>query len=255
MSVLPISTSPSLDPQKKDFLVAVYSEFHAQIRSNLDIENKVAFGVSALFMVFAAFVLRKQFGSIPLHESLAIAVFIAAAATITIRYLIKNSEQIRWQSHRIVEFKHIMGLYEIGSYVAGKPALPDEAKNWAKTDDDRFNSKQYVFGVLLATLAAISSLMVDPIVKRMSVPTTEETAIAKPKVVGDDPTHHVEVTMRPPENQELSILVTSLVDAVRTTNNDVNLLLWRLNNSLTEDLHYNTVRRNIKNLDKTKVHK
>jgi hypothetical protein len=65
----------SLDTHRKDFLIAVYSEFHSQVRSNLDIENKVAFAVGALFLVFAGFVLRRQFGSMPFTEAFATAIF------------------------------------------------------------------------------------------------------------------------------------------------------------------------------------
>lgn len=150
----------SMTDQQVDIITAVYSEFHSHVRANQDIENKVAFAVSASFLVFSGLVLRRQFGSIPFYEVISISSFIFFIAILTSWYLRENAKRIKWQCQRIVDFEKLMGLYDVGSYSECKTVLPLEAVNWAKQIDSRFNPLPYIIGVVLTALAAILSLSI-----------------------------------------------------------------------------------------------
>jgi hypothetical protein len=141
---------------------------------------------------------------------------------VTIRFLVKNAQQMKWECQQIVEIEHIMGMYEIGTYAENKPVLPDEAKNWAKTDDDRFNSSLDVMGVFFAAVASVSSLMVDPVTKLLYVQEGRTKEISTPSV---DPTYHVDITIHGMNNSEQLSSTAALYSAVEKLTETQNILI------------------------------
>lgn len=153
------------DQQKTDVLKAVYGTMHEHIRANEAFENRVAFSVGTLFVLFTAFVLREN-----LHPNytgkMIIASMILAIVIVTIIFIKNNNDRIKYQCRIVVRIEEALRLYENKCFVdRGEDApseglFPDDAKEWG-VKQKRLFLLPHVLGVLFSGIAAIASLFIE----------------------------------------------------------------------------------------------
>ena len=138
-------------PEKTDTIIAVYSEFHARLRSDESLEQKISFAVSGLSLGFGVLVLRRDFGPTALTQFCIILGFLFTVGIIASWFLWKNIQEMKESCQNIVGFERAMGLYKPDLFLEGKTLLPPELQEWGRKG---INSAPYVVGVWISIVAA-----------------------------------------------------------------------------------------------------
>lgn len=156
--------------QKTDVLISVYENIHHHIRENEALENKVSFSVGALFMLFAAFLLKEHI-VLTGNWKIILAIMIFSMALSALFFLYKINLRIKSQCKLIVRIETTFGLYEPNYFLKEIPEVrrarfptqvfPDQFSDWGEKQR-RLLALPHALGVVFAALAAISSLFVDP---------------------------------------------------------------------------------------------
>ena len=157
--------------QRIDVLKTVYGAMHEHIRTNEALENRVAFSVGTLFMLFTAFVLKEN-----IHPNLVgkaiIASMILLITIVTVAFIMNNNNRIRYQCKIVVRVEKAFGLYEKGCFISWKEdadiqeidkeegLFPKDAKNWG-LKQKRLFLFPHVLGVIFSGIAAITSLFME----------------------------------------------------------------------------------------------
>ena len=148
--------------QKIDVLKTVYGSMHEHIGANEAFENRVAFSVGTLFMLFTAFVLREN-----LHPNyigkMIISSTIVAIVAVTILFIKNNNDRIRYQCRIVVNIEKAFGLYRDKCFLdeEGMTQLfPEDAKEWG-IKQKRLFLIPHVLGVIFSGIAAVSSLFIE----------------------------------------------------------------------------------------------
>jgi hypothetical protein len=147
--------------QKIDVLKTVYGAMHEHIRANEAFENRVAFSVGTLFMLFTAFVLREN-----IHPNfigkMVIASMILAIVIATIMFIKNNNDRIKYQCRIVVNIEKAFGFYNNNCFDIGNMTqlLPEDAKEWG-IKQKRLFLFPHVLGVVFSGVSAIVSLFID----------------------------------------------------------------------------------------------
>jgi hypothetical protein len=155
--------------QKIDVLKTVYGTMHEHIRANEAFENRVAFSVGTLFILFTAFVLREHLNPDQIEKSI-IALMIFAIAVVTIIFLMNNNKRIKAQCRIVVRIEKTLGLYEPNYFIDDiheserrcipPQVFPNEAMDWGDKKN-RLLLLPHILGVAFAASAAIASIFVQ----------------------------------------------------------------------------------------------
>lgn len=154
---------------KTDVLMSVYENIHKHIRKNEALENKVSFSVGALFMLFAAFLLKEQ---IPLDNfwKLVLGTMIISMAMSALYFLYEIHERIKTQCKMIVNIEKTFGLYESYWFTnhlseQDRKCIPTQVfennlSNWGEKRR-RLLVLPHALGIIFSAAAAITSLFVE----------------------------------------------------------------------------------------------
>lgn len=155
--------------EKTDVLIAVYENIHKHIRKNEALENKVSFSVGALFMLFAAFLLKEH---IPLSGLLKtiLGMMILSMCLSALYFLHQINGRIKSQCRLIVRIETTFGLYEPNHFLKNIPqrdkvrfptqVFPDQFSDWGEKQRRLF-AFPHTLGIVFSAMAAITSLFVD----------------------------------------------------------------------------------------------
>lgn len=155
--------------EKIDVLKTVYSTMHEHIRANEAFENRVAFSVGTLFMLFTAFVLKEN-----LHPNfmgkMIIASMIFAIVAVTIAFIKNNNNRIKYQCRIVVRIEEVFGLYNNVCFSldvqnssgqnSTESLFPTDAKEWGQKQNRLFLFPHFL-GVIFSGIAAIASLFIE----------------------------------------------------------------------------------------------
>lgn len=155
--------------QKIDVLKTVYGAMHEHIRTNEALENRVAFSVGTLFMLFTAFVLKEN-----IHPNLVgkaiIASMILLIAIVTVAFIMNNNNRIKYQCKIVVRVEKAFGFYENKLFIdwqgddevydKSDGLFPKDAKNWG-LKQKRLFLFPHILGVIFSGIAAITSLFME----------------------------------------------------------------------------------------------
>src|ERR1700677_3079517 len=110
-----------LNSEQISLITSAYSELHAEVRENQNLEHRISVTVGGAFIVFAALVPRKDFGLITGHELQELCItsgFLIGIAIVATVFLWVNLKEMRWQCQRIVSCEKAMGLYRNNEFLA-----------------------------------------------------------------------------------------------------------------------------------------
>lgn len=154
---------------KTDVLISVYENIHEHIRKNEAFENKVSFSVGALFMLFAAFLIKEH---VQLNEisKVIIGTMIFSMGVSALYFLYQINKRIKSQCKLIVRIETTFGLYEPNYFLEGvkersrvrfpTQVFPDQFSDWGE-EQRRLFAFPHALGIVFSAAAAIASLFFE----------------------------------------------------------------------------------------------
>lgn len=154
---------------KTDVLVSVYENIHKHIRKNEALENKVSFSVGALFMLFAAFLIKEH---VQLNEisKVIIGIMIFSMGASALYFLYQINKRIKSQCRLIVRIETTFGLYEPNHFLEDikernrarfpTQVFPDQYSDWGEKQRGLFIFP-HALGIIFSAAAATTSLFVE----------------------------------------------------------------------------------------------
>lgn len=154
---------------KSDVLISVYENIHKHIRKNEALENKVSFSIGALFMLFAAFLIKEH---VQLNEisKVIIGIMIFSMGASALYFLYQINKRIKSQCRLIVRIETTFGLYEPNHFLKDVPeenrarfptqVFPDNFSDWGEKQRGLF-AFPHALGIIFSAAAAITSLFAE----------------------------------------------------------------------------------------------
>ncbi len=163
--------------QKIDVLKAVYSELHQHVRASESFENKIAFSVSTLLIIFSGFMIKENI-SMNIYEIYSLSFFVTLVSAMTVWFLVNNNRRIKFQCTIIVNVEKSFLLYKNGIFLTAEDRsnqtedrsnqtqsvdyiFPESAMMWGK-NQDRLLLKPHIVSVVLSGVGALLSLIFSP---------------------------------------------------------------------------------------------
>lgn len=155
-----------------EVLKLIFSELHTSRRTREELENRVAFGFSTVFLGLAALSVGTLSGTLASNVTtrMMLSLLVILAMVLTSAFLQRNANLIRINCRAIVKVEQALGLYRDGEFLddceledlgslpyAGLSVLKRDMAKWGQ--DDRWQTRWGHMGAILVSgLASILAI-------------------------------------------------------------------------------------------------
>lgn len=146
-----------INEKHAEILLKFYEQMHAHVRASEQFEERISFGVIAIYLLSAVFLFR---GDVSVHATATttglLAGFNLALYLFAWALLNHNRKRLVWQCRMIVEAERRMGLYEAGVFGEEAILTKDDAE-WGATQARKF-TRYHLVGMAISAAVPIVTL-------------------------------------------------------------------------------------------------